>query len=64
MVWVMNADGNDPVPLAWGKYANWSSNGEKILYTRPERGDIWIMNSNGCNKTPFIGDFNFLEGGE
>ena len=64
MVWVMNADGSDPVPLAWGKYANWSSNGEKILYTRPERGDIWIMNSNGCNKTPFIGDFNFLEGGE
>ena len=64
MVWVMNADGSNPVPLAWGKHANWSNDGEKILYTRPENGDIWIMDQNGCNKTPLIGDFNFLEGGE
>ncbi len=63
MVWVMDADGSNPVPLAWGKYANWSRDGEKILYTRPEKGDIWIMDTKGCNKTPFIGDFNFLEGG-
>jgi len=63
MVWVMDADGSNPVSLAWGKYGIWSKDGRKILYTRLEKGDIWIMDSNGCNKTPFIGDFNFLEGG-
>ena len=63
MVWVMDADGSNPVPLARGQRANWSRDGEKILYTQTENCDIWIMDKRGCNKTPFIGDFNFLEGG-
>lgn len=64
MVWIMDSDGSDPVPLARGWEANWSSDGKKILYTQTENCDIWIMNANGCNKIPFIGDFNFLKGGE
>ncbi len=64
MVWVMDADGSNPVPLARGQCANWSNDGEKILYTQTESCDIWIMDKNGCNKVPFIGDFNFLKGGK
>ena len=63
MVWVMNADGSDPVPLANGWMPAWYGK-ERVLYTNTSNGSIYIMDANGCNKTPFIGDFNFLEGGE
>lgn len=59
MVWVMNADGSNPVPLAAGSVANWSPDAQKIIYTSRKHDGIWIMNSNGCDKSPFIGDFNF-----
>ena len=64
MVWVMDADGSNPVPLAAGSAANWSPRGEKIIYTSRKVDGIWIMDKNGCNKAPFIGDFNFLKGGD
>ena len=63
MVWVMDADGSNPVPLANGWSPEWYEN-NRVLYTNTSDGSIYVMDSNGCNKTPFIGDFNFLEGGE
>jgi len=63
MVWVMDTDGSDPVPLANGWMPTWYGK-ERVLYTNTSNGSIYIMDANGCNKTPFIGDFNFLEGGE
>jgi len=62
MVWVMDADGSNPVPLANGWMPTWYG-GNRVLYTNTSNGSIYVMDSNGCNKTPFIGDFNFLEGG-
>ncbi len=61
MVWVMDTDGSDPVPLANGWMPAWYGK-ERVLYTNTSNGSIYIMDANGCNKTPFIGDFNFLEG--
>lgn len=64
MVWVMYADGSNPVALAVGDEPDWSPDGNEIIYTNTKAGGVWIMDSNGCNKEPLIGDFNFKEGGK
>ena len=64
MVWVMNTDGSNPVAMAAGDQPDWSPDGSKIIYTNTKTGEVWIMNPNGCNKVPLIGDFNFKEGGK
>ncbi len=63
MVWVMDSDGSDPVPLAAGSDANWSPDGKKIIYASRKVNGLWIMDANGCNKRPLINDENFLKGG-
>jgi len=40
-----------------------SPDGAKIIYTNTLYGEVWVMDANGCNKTPLIGDFNFKKGG-
>ncbi len=37
---------------------------KRVLHTNTSNGSIYGMDSNGCNKSPLIGDFNFLGGGE
>ncbi len=64
MVWVMDSDGSDPVPLAAGSDANWSPDGKKIIYASRKVNGLWIMDANGCNKRPLINDENFLKGDE
>jgi TolB protein len=58
MVWVMNADGPNPVPLSAGDMPDWSPNGDKIIYSNKRVGGIWIMDPNGCNKEVLIVEFN------
>ena len=58
-VWIMNADGNDPVNLTQGRYCAspvWSPDGTKIAYidvdddeTWPYGGEIWLMDVDGSN---------------
>lgn len=63
MIWIMESDGSNPVPLAAGDEGEWFPDCSKIIYTNTVYGEIWIMDDNGCNKIPLIGDFNF-KGGE
>ena len=64
-VWIMNADGSDPVNLTQGRHAHcvrlaWSPDGTKIAYLAysadPDSawadysvGDIWVMDADGGN---------------
>ena len=64
-VWIMNADGSDPVNLTQGRHAHcirqsWSPDGTKIAYfafsADPDSGwadysvaDIWVMDADGGN---------------
>ncbi len=59
MIWRIDNDGSNPVPLAAGDEPDWFPDGSKIIYTNTIYGEVWIMDDNGCNKTPLIGDFNF-----
>jgi Tol biopolymer transport system component len=58
MVWVMEADGSNPVALAAGNMPDWSPDGRKIIYSNNKVGGIWIMDTNGCNKEILIDEFN------
>ena len=49
-VWIMNADGSDPVNLTQGRDCAspvWSSDGTQIAYIAG--GEIWLMNADGSN---------------
>ena len=49
-VWIMNADGSDPVNLTQGRECAspaWSPDGTKIAYI--DRGEIWLMDADGRN---------------
>ena len=49
-VWIMNADGSDPVNLTQGRDCAspaWSPDGTKIGYIA--NGEIWLMNADGSN---------------
>ena len=49
-VWIMNADGSDPVNLTQGRDCAspaWSPNGTQIAYIAD--GEIWLMDADGSN---------------
>jgi Tol biopolymer transport system component len=57
-IWVMNADGSNPIQLTFTPSADdisptWSSDGSKIAFARFSGGnyDIWTMNADGSNPT-------------
>lgn len=73
-VFVMNADGSDPVNLTprpagetiatWGIFPEWSRNGQKIYFQaiRPETGpqsDIYVMNADGSGVARLTTDPGF-----
>jgi TolB protein len=51
-IWVMNADGSDPVRVASvpAESLTWSPDGRRIAFTA--KGDIWLMNADGSNIRP------------
>ena len=65
-VWVMNADGSDPVNLTHGRYCAspvWSPDGMKIAYIDvnddeawPYGGEIWLMDVDGSNPQQMTDD--------
>lgn len=55
-VWIMNADGSDPVNLTQGRHCAspaWSPDGAKLAYIAHSAdhsgGDIWVMDADGSN---------------
>ena len=55
-VWIMNADGSDPVNLTQGRHCAspaWSPDGTKLAYIAHSAdhsgGDIWVMDADGSN---------------
>jgi len=49
-IFVVNADGTDPVRLTSGGVPSWSPDGTRIAFTRwrtPFAGDLWVMNPDG-----------------
>jgi TolB protein len=62
-IWVMNADGSNPVPVAGVRAGSltWSADGRRIAFT--SRDDIWLMNADGSNirllrRTPRLSEDN------
>jgi TolB protein len=67
-IWVMNADGSHPVPVASVRAGSltWSPDGRRIAFTSKGYGDnpdIWLMNADGSNirllkRTPALSERN------
>ena len=58
-IWIMNADGSDPVNLTKGRYCTspaWSPDGMTIAYIDFADDDIWLMNADGSNQQPVTDD--------
>lgn len=64
-IWIMNADGSNPIRVFWGrggglayKSVQWSPDGTKIIFSLgvEEEFGTWIMNADGSNKTLLIKD--------
>jgi len=65
-VWIMNADGSDPVNLTQGRYCAspaWSPDGTRIAYIDfddlsrgPDSGEIWLMDADGGNPQQLTDD--------
>ena len=68
-VWIMNADGSDPVNLTQGQYCTspaWSPDGTKIAYIGyiigaifgddQYSGEIWLMDADGGNRQQLTDD--------
>ena len=56
-IWIMNADGSDPVNLTRGRECAspaWSPDGMKIAYI--DSGEIWLMNADGSNPQQMTDD--------
>lgn len=60
-LWVVGADGSNPVRLTDGGGENlegdWSPDGSRIVFRRNtgDGGDLWVMNSDGSNPTLLLG---------
>ena len=51
-IWVMNADGSDPVNLTKGRYCTspaWSPDGMQIAYIDFGDDEIWLMDADGSH---------------
>lgn len=62
-IWVMNTDGTEKRQLTHDpeysdEYPQWSSDGRYILFIRRrgEQADLWLMDSDGGNQRPLLGD--------
>lgn len=62
-IWVVNADGSDPVRVArvGARSLSWSADGGRIAFT--SRDDIWLMNADGSHmrrlkRTPELPEHN------
>jgi Tol biopolymer transport system component len=64
-IWIVNADGSNPVRVFWGKWGGlayksvqWSPDGTKIIFSLgvEEEFGTWIMNVDSSNKTLLIKD--------
>ena len=56
-IWIMNADGSDPVNLTKGRDCAspaWSPDGTKVAYI--DSGEIWLMNADGSNQQQVTDD--------
>ena len=58
-IWIMNADGSDPINLTKGRYCTspaWSPDGMKIAYIDFGDDEIWLMDTDGSNQQPVTDD--------
>ena len=58
-IWIMNADGSDPVNLTKGRYCTspaWSPDGMTIAYIDFGDDEIWLMEADGSNQQPVTDD--------
>jgi len=62
-IWVMNTDGTEKrqltdAPEYSDEYPQWSADGRYILFIRRrgEQADLWLMDSDGGNQRPLLGD--------
>jgi hypothetical protein len=50
MIHTMESDGSDVLVLVDGSLPQWSPDGQRIIFHRPQ-GEIWVMDSDGSNPT-------------